>query len=229
MIDVDRTELRKWRRKSPAIIAGFCGIPLAWHLGWIVADREVAFNLLLPVGAFIVSYAYEAVDIRGALWKEEMASHVGAKIKDRIIAYVPVDLAATPEEIKVLREEKIMRRMNGVFWEIIDQDDRLRINKDTFYENGKYYTTAFDLFIICGILGYVYLFGLYFENSIFYLLTAIGLIAISMIAWYWLIPKFRLRHLKLSEEQLEQLVRYHEQRMQAEFRSILAEMRATKL
>ena len=149
---VEKTELRKWRFRTPGVIASLAVAPLAWHLGLFTMNEKVVWNLFVPAFGAIVSFSYEAFKVRRSLWIEEMENYIGQQIRDKIVEMIPSGLAVTPQEITFLRETKIIHRLNGIFWEAIDRDPLLSAHKEAFYDNGKYYSTAFDLFIICGTL-----------------------------------------------------------------------------
>lgn len=225
MTDVDKKDLRKWRSNSPRIIALLCIAPLAVRLGLLAFDEKLVWSILVPAFGLVVLYFYEALDLRGPLWKEEMNEHVGKQIKDKLIELIPPELTLTEQERQHLRDKEIMKRITGVFWEAIDADSQLAGHKEAFYNNGKFYSTAFDLVIICGPLGFLYLIGLNFDISVFYVVMSVTLLSVALFAWYCLIPKLRAKHLELSAEQLDQLKRKQGAFVRENFERLITEMR----
>ncbi len=225
MTPVQRADLRKWRFMSPGCIAGLSVAPMAWQLGIFQLNEKLVWSLLVPAFGVVVSFLYEILDIRGPLWREEMERYVGKQIKDFITDMIPPDLHVTDTELLKLREEKIMRRLTGIFWETVDSDDQLSSHKEAFYNIGKYYSSAFDIFIICGLIGYAYYFTIYSLGFLFSAAAGAAFLAIALCAWYQLIPICRERMLAISREQLEQLRRRQLGTVQAQIRESILEIR----
>jgi hypothetical protein len=140
-------------------------------------------------------------------WKREMDQYVGAQIRNSLISLVPSELAITPAERERLANSEIYKKLTGVFWEAIDQDDVLSKLKEHFYSNGIVYSTAIDVFLLFLPFGFCYVIEWLIVSDTVLLYPAGFLIFVALISRWIAIPRARRRHLELSAEQLDLLKR----------------------
>ena len=191
------SDLQKWRKAMPFIIAVLCVLP------WIVFRfQSLGASIVVLIVAVATGFFYVTLKIREPRWKLEMEKYVGTQIRNNLIALVPADLAISPEERQQLTETEIYRKLTGVFWEAVDQNPALRAHKEHFYSNGIEYSTEIDVFLLCRAFGICYLVAGLAFNDIFLLSTGGILILIALISRYVAIPRARQHHLDLSDEQL---------------------------
>lgn len=229
MTPVEKQELRKWRHNAPGYIASVATIPLAWHLGLFVLEPRALLNILVAAFGWLVSHYYGALKLRNGLWIEEQNNHVGEQIRREILSMIPADLEVTAEEREHLSKNWVIKKIYGIFWEAVDSHPQLKDHKESFYEIGKYYSTAFDVFIIWGSAGYFYLFGLYFGNDWFYLYVSLAFLTAATVSWYYIIPNLRKQMLELSMEQLGQIKRLQRDFVSKAFRDAVKDMRSENL
>ncbi|HUN64009.1 MAG TPA: hypothetical protein VMU53_18560 [Candidatus Sulfotelmatobacter sp.] len=219
-------ELDWWRKRIPIFIFAACAIP--WVLVKAKNGEEFKwyYDTLVTVIAAPLGFFYVGLNVRGALWDEEMEMHVRTQIRRAILELVPKDLAVTEAEKHRLLEREIYKKLAGVFWETVDEDPKLQAQKQHFYSNGIVYSTSFDVFVICGLSAvFVYSDIAMATRLIEFVYVAAILLVISFLSIFWVMPKCRARHLELSDEQLELIRRVHSASVAEKFRTIVLEWR----
>ena len=192
-------------------------------------DRQtkVIQFVVLPA-SLIIAFFYSMMRLRDSEWFRELDRHVGALIRTELISLIPADLDITDDEKSHLRDKEIWKKLTGVFWEAIDSDSELVKQKEHFYANGIFYTTAIDLYILLPVVSLLYS-GLWFYRQVpLFLICSIACIAIGLVSRVFFLPSRRRRHLELSGEQLDLLKRRKRDFISERFRNIVTEWRVEK-
>jgi hypothetical protein len=225
---VNKSDLEKWRFHAPLLIVSNALIPIAVAF---VKDLDlvtkVSAVVLLPL-SWMVAYFYSAMRLRNFYWLRELDRHVGAQIRSELVSLVPADLDITDQEKERLREKEIWKKLTGVFWEAIDSDAQLVRQKEHFYANGVFYSTAVDLYVILTVTSIIYsALGICTQQSLFTLFSGIWL-AVGVLSRLLILPSCRKRHLELSREQLDLLKRVKHDFVSERFRDIILGWRSTQ-
>jgi hypothetical protein len=220
-----QNELDNWRKRSPFVI-----FTIGISLYFVVSGRDfdVAKQLIVPSIAAIAAFFYVGMGINEFLWRRELQRHVGQQIKSGILEMIPADLKVTAEERQTLSESEIYKTLNGVFWEAVEADDRLRSQKEHFYSNGVVYSTSIDVLIIGLFLAAV--------SEVAFLITqrrelqtlAILCSTIAIASRVLITRSRRKQHLKLSSEQLDLLRRRQADFVANRFREIVGGWRCKR-
>jgi hypothetical protein len=186
-----------------------------------LADVDLAVKVVGPTLALVGTFFYVALDMRKARWKREVDTYVGHQIRRGLLALVPKDLNVTEIEIQELGKSEVFKDLTGVFWEAIDKSPVLKSHKEHFYSNGIVYTTAIDVYLICGFAAFSYAVAFSVFRDVNQAYTAGLLIVVALASRLLAIPRARKRHMKLSAEQLDLLRREEGAFVQDRFREIV--------
>ena len=223
-----KSDLEKWRFRAPLLIVSNAIIPIVIVL---VRDADMETKIIqsaiLPL-SWVIAFFYSAMKLRNTEWFRELDRHVGALIRAELIALIPDALEITQQEKERLRKKEIWKKLTGVFWEAIDSDPELVRQKEHFYANGVFYTTAVDLYIILPITSIVYsCLCLYNQDLLFLIYSGICL-AVGILSRVLILPSCRRRHLELSHEQLSLLRRRKAGFISDRFREIVSDWRTER-
>jgi hypothetical protein len=215
------SDVDTWRKRVPWFIVVICLLP--WFLIKSRSLDETRFysEIIVPAIALIVTYFYVGSDFRTSEWKKEIEDHVGNQIRQALVAMVPQALAVTESETRELLKKEIFKELTGVFWEAIDRSEKLRALKEHFYSNGIVYSTSIDVFLICGLAGLVYAVAALMTRNPDLAYVGAFSIAIALASRILVTPRKRERHLALSAEQLELLIREQPDFVSNRFREII--------
>ena len=216
-----KSELDTWRKRAPWFIFT---IGLAPYFIITAKDFEAAkrlTELIVPFIAAVATYFYVGLGIRSSMWKREMDAHVGKQIREALLDMVPKDLKVTAEERTELAEREVYRKLTGVFWEAVEDNEMLRSHKEHFYSNGSIYSTSLDVFIIGFILAAVYAIASALGPNSELLYLAMWCAAIGLGSRMFVTRHSRKVHLDLSNEQLDFLRRERGDFVSDRFRSIV--------
>ena len=130
--------LQLCRKVAPFVITLACLLPWFWFLFRTDILGGAWISWIFAAFAFwlIVSFSYVILKLREPRWKGETEKYVGAQIKKFLVKLIPGDLNITSTEREQLVNSAIYKKLNGVFWEAVDQSDLLRAQKEQFYSNG---------------------------------------------------------------------------------------------
>jgi hypothetical protein len=167
--------------------------------------------------------------LREPRWKRETDAYVGHQIKVGVLSLVPADLAVTATEMSQLAASEVFNQLAGVFWEAVNRNEQLNSHKEHFYSNGVIYTTAMDVFLICGFFGFCYSLVGFILQNVNAAYIALGLIIISIMSRALVIPQTRRDHMALSKEQLALLRREEGDSISERFRDIILTWRRNRL
>ena len=223
------SDLNTWRKRVPWFIFALCVIPWFWLKSNSLEETKLYSETIVPVAALIATYFYVGSDFRRSLWKKEIDAHVGKQIRQALLDMVPQDLAVTESEKQELLQREIFKELTGVFWEAIDQSEKLRAHKEHFYSNGIVYSTSIDVFLICGLAGFVYAVASLVTRKPDLAYVGAFSIAIALASRIFVTPRKRKRHLALSAEQLELLRREQSDFVSNRFREIIVGWRRERV
>jgi hypothetical protein len=223
------SDLNAWRKRVPWFIFALCILPWFWIKSKSLGETKLYSETIVPVAAVVATYFYVGSDFRRSLWKREIDAHVGKQIRQALLDMVPPDLAVTERERQDLLQREVFRELTGVFWEAIDRSELLRSHKEYFYSNGIVYSTSIDVFVICGLAGFVYgvAFLIMGKPDLAYV-SALS-VAIALASRAFVTPRTRARHLALSAEQLDLLRREQSGFVSNRFREIIAGWRRQRV
>lgn len=220
-------ELDRWRKRAPFFIFTVCVIPWFWVKAINGEQFKLYYDTLVPVIAGVLCFFYVGLNVRGALWDDEMETHVLPQIRRAILDLVPTDLKITEAEKQRLLEKEIYKKLTGVFWETVDESPKLQAQKQHFYSNGVVYSTSFDVFIICGLSVIFFYFNAALATWLFEFVYVVAILyGIAILSIGVVMPRRRAHHLELSNEQLELIRREHSTSVATKFRAIILEWRA---
>ena len=202
-----KSDLEKWRFRAPYFIVSNAAIPLV--IGFISdmdAQAKMIQLVVVPVSLGI-AFVYSMVRLRDSEWYRELNRHVAALIRSELLALIPAELQVTDDERRRLSEKEIWKKLTGVFWEAIDSDAELKEQKQHFYANGVFYTSAIDLYILLPPFSLLYS-GLYlYRQEPLFIIWATVCVFVAVLSRALFVPSRRKRHLELSGEQLDLLKR----------------------
>ncbi len=222
-------DLEAWRKRVPWFIFTLCVLPWFWIKSKSLDETKLYSETIVPVTALIATYFYVGSDFRRSLWKKEIDAHVGKQIRQALLDMVPRDLALTESEKQELLQREIFKELTGVFWEAIDQSEKLLAHKEHFYSNGIVYSTSLDVFLICGLAGFVFAVASLVTRKPDLANVGAFSIAIALASRIFVTPRRRERHLALSAEQLELLRREQSEFVSNRFREIIVGWRRERL
>ena len=223
------SDLNTWRKRVPWFIFALCVLPWFWIKSKSLDETKLYSETIVPVAALIATYFYVGSDFRRSLWKKEIDAHVGRQIRQALLDMVPRDLAVTESEKQELLQREIFKELTGVFWEAIDQSEKLQAHKEHFYSNGIVYSTSIDVFLICGLAGFVYAVASLVTRKPDLAYVGAFSIAIALASRIFVTPHKRERHLALSAEQLELLRREQSEFVSNRFREIIVGWRRQRV
>ena len=198
--------LKDFRFKAPGAIVAIASLPwLFINIKNGSIEFNTAKNIIYPLTALIFSILYISFKWRDPLWNEELDNTVRKQIKNEMTRMIEARLTLNKDERNYIYDKKVFNDLNGLFWNTIANDQSMNTQKEKFYQNGRWYSTWMDIFIIYSILGYLYIALAGISYSTPYLSTGVGLLLISLFAWYCFIPIYRKEHLRLSKLQLEDI------------------------
>jgi len=222
-------DLDTWRKRVPWFIFAVCVLPWFLIKSKNLAEAKLYSEVFVPILALIATYFYVGSDFRRSLWNKELDDHVRKQIRQALLDMVPEDLAVTESEKQGLLEREIFRELTGVFWEAIDQSDKLRAHKEYFYSNGIVYSTSIDVYLICSFAGFVYAVASLVTRRPDLAYVGAFSIAIALASRAFVTPRRRARHLDLSAEQLELLRREQLAFVSNRFREIIVGWRRERM
>jgi len=220
-----KSGLEKWRFFVPFLIVSAAATPIILFL---VKDENQAARIvqygIIPA-SWVLAGLYSAMKLRNYCWYPELERYVGKQIRTELIKLAPGDLGITDAEKERLWEKEIWRKLTGVFWEAIDSDPELRQQKEHFYANGVFYTSAFDLYLLLPVMSLLYCGVGIFLDHVWFLVLAAVYVALALVGRYLIVPRTRKHHMELSSEQLDMLRRRKGKFVSNRFREIIQEWR----
>ena len=219
------SELHKWRKQVPFYIFALCTLLGIVAAAKTLADVKSYSEIIVPCAAAL-AFFYVGLGIGARVWRREIDAHVGEWIREGLFGMIPADLAVTRAEMEAPLRREALGDLTGVFWEAVEENDVLRSQKEHFYSNGAVYSTAIDVFVICGFAGLAYLiaFLLTGERGFAWLSGVLVLIAVASRAF--VVPSKRARHLDLCDEQLKLMRREQSAFVAERFRQIILNLRS---
>ncbi|MBN2134453.1 MAG: hypothetical protein JW737_01860, partial [Acidobacteria bacterium] len=175
------SSLKKWRMIIPFSIHLLSLSVIFILINDSIDKVEKVIRYLLYPGCILLGFFYIVFDIRDLIWKKEKENYVGSQIKSELIKLVPKSLKCTEQEKEELKDQEIWRELNGIYWDIIDNDSVLKEGKAHFYSNGILYTTVIDVFIILGFISLLCFIYYFFENNSKILISGFFFLIISII------------------------------------------------
>jgi hypothetical protein len=220
-----KSDLEKWRFRAPFVIVSNAIIPIVIVFTKNTdLETKIIQTLVLPV-SWLIAFFYSAMKLRNSEWFRELDRHVGALIRNELLALIPDVLQVTEEERERLRKKEIWKKLTGVFWEAIDSDSELVRQKEHFYANGVFYTAAIDLYIILPMTSIVYSCLWIYKHEVMFLIYSCICLAVGVLSRFLILPSCRQRHLELSSEQLDLLKRKKRDFISDRFHDIVIEWR----
>jgi hypothetical protein len=218
-----QSDLDNWRKRAPFVI-----FTIGLSLYFVVSgkDLELAKQAIIPSIGAIAAFFYVGLDIHTYLWKRELQKHVGRQIKKAVLDMIPPDLHVTAEERQALAEREVYKTLNGVFWEAVDGDEALRLQKEHFYSNGVVYSTSIDVLTIGLLLAAISGVASLLTQRKELLSFAILCSTIAVASRLLVTRSRRKRHLELSVEQLDLLRRRQGDFIAKRFREIVRSWRS---
>jgi hypothetical protein len=220
--------LQKIRFAFPIALSTFAAIPGVFFLNFSAPQQENALKWIIPLIAAVIGAAYSAMNLRGWHWNAEQNAFVGKQVRLAFLKMVPDLLSVTDEEKKELYQRSIWKKLSGVFWEAIDGDAELTVQKEFFYANGAYYTAAIDTYLILPFFALAYIAAFLMGFGFVHLLFASACIFISLFAKHVVVPIRRRHHLELSAEQLDSIEQRRRDFVQERFSAIITTWRQSK-
>ncbi len=203
----DVSELHKARWTFPYFIFLACLVPIFVLPSKSLNEADLRIKVIATVAALLLCAAYVGLGIRKSRWKREMNRYVGKQIRASLLDMIPTDLEVTADERSQLGDTQIYQALTGVFWEAIDRNELLKSHKEHFYANGVIYSTAIDVYLICGFAGFCYAVAAVLGSDTSLACTAAVLLLSAIVSIAFALPRARRDHLKLSAEQLDLLRR----------------------
>lgn len=194
--------LKNFRYTAPGIVAFIGLVPWVYLEVLKSVSLPLVKDLIYPLATCVFSFLYISLNGRKSLWNEEMERTVNKQIKDRMMAMIESRLVMTSAQKSYIRD-RIFNEVAGLFWMAISGDPVAAMQKEKFYQNGRWYSLCFDVFIIYTIMGYAYVGLAGYHGEVLYLYTGLFLLIVTLLAWYVFIPKRREEHLRLSSLQLD--------------------------
>jgi hypothetical protein len=220
--------LQKVRFWFPISLCTSAAVPGVFFLNFSSAQQETALKWIIPVIAGGIGALYSAMNFRGPHWNAEQNAFVGRQIRVAFLEMLPSWLDVTQEEKKELYERRIWKRLSGVFWEALDGDADLAVQKEFFYSNGAYYSSIMDTYLILPFFGLAYMGAFFLGFGFVHLLFASGCVLVAWLAKYVILPIRRRHHLELSEEQLQSIRNRRLSFVQEKFTEMITEWRRSR-
>jgi len=113
---------------------------------------------------------------------------VRLQIKAAIFRMIPSDSEVTSEEVKRLHQREIFRQLNGVFWNVIDNDPVMAARKEHFYDNGIRYSSAVDVWNIFPVASVAYSVASIVQEDWFFVWCSLFYLIGALICRYEFFP-----------------------------------------
>lgn len=145
---------------------------------------------------------------------------IDLNIKNHMIKLYNSDLSN--EERQFLFQKN---RLKDIFYRIVDNDESLRKKSSLVYFNGLIWTSTADFFLLSGLSSIFFLFTIliYKEYTYELLIWAIILIYFCFIGLFLHVLSY-LRHIKLSNDQIEYIETHHINKVNEHTNNVLQQM-----
>lgn len=161
-----------------------------YSVPFLIAVVVGTFYYLFEVRNIVTGYSHKRIDLN---------------IKNNIIKLYPGNL--TDEQLQFLFQKN---RLKDIFYKIVDNDESLKTKAKNVYFNGLIWTSTADYFIISLVFAVAFLVTIPFDpNKKNELLIGAFLTVSSGFIFLGLHVLSVLRHIQLSNEQIEYIETHH--------------------
>jgi hypothetical protein len=196
------------RIASPIIISGIFMILIFSHSlseAWIAISKDgvelLKFTLL---NGLLIGFGLMVHKIIRPIFVDSLWAEVDFKVKQNLVKSANL---ADPDAAKLLNSKKGLIR---IFFKIIDSDPSLTKTSEKVLLNGTVITTLYDLLLVSNLAIVVLTIKLFSEfDPSGWQITLWILILVLIIFTPKLIEKFKLTHIQMGSEQIDEIRRHH--------------------